>query len=79
MGLQPERMWTPPLFVSLCFLLSHLLSQVHRRQKQGGEQEGRLRLDEEVLDAPEELRQPVVGVGGAHEEQGQERLALCTS
>ena len=24
----------------------------------------RLRLDEEVLDAPEELRQPVVGVGG---------------
>ena len=44
-----------------------------------GEQEGRLRLDEEVLDAPEELRQPVVGVGGAQEEQGQERLALCTS
>ena len=39
----------------------------------------RLRLDEEVLDAPEELRQPVVGVGGAQEEQGQERLALCTS
>ena len=44
-----------------------------------GEQEGRLRLDGEVLDAPEELRQPVVGVGGAQEEQGQERLALCTS
>ena len=39
----------------------------------------RLRLDEEVLDAPEELRQPVVGVGGAQEEQEQERLALCTS
>ena len=39
----------------------------------------RLRRDEEVLDAPEELRQPVVGVGGAQEEQGQERLALCTS
>ena len=33
----------------------------------------RLRRDEEVLDAPEELRQPVVGVGGAQEEQGQER------
>ena len=45
----------------------------------GGEREGRLRLDEEVLDAPEELRQPVVGVGGAQEQQGQERLALCTS
>ena len=39
----------------------------------------RRRLDEEVLDAPGELRQPVVGVGGAQEEQGQERLALCTS
>ena len=26
-------MWTPPLVVALCFLLSHLLSQVHRRQK----------------------------------------------
>ena len=39
----------------------------------------RLRRDEEVLDAPEELRQPVVGVRGAQEEQGQERLALCTS
>ena len=36
----------------------------------------RLRRDEEVLDAPEGLRQPVVGVGGAQEEQGQERLAL---
>ena len=37
-------------------LLSHLLSQVHRRQAaRGGEREGRLRLDEEVLDAPEEL------------------------
>ena len=36
----------------------------------------RVRLDEEVLDAPEELRQPVVGVGGAQEEHGQERLAL---
>ena len=36
----------------------------------------RLRRDAEVLDAPKELRQPVVGVGGAQEEQGQERLAL---
>ena len=45
----------------------------------GGEREGRLRLDEEVLDAPEELRQPVVGVGGAQEEQDQERPSLCTS
>ena len=44
----------------------------------GGEHEGRL-LDEEVLDAPEELRQPVFGVGGAQEDQGQERLALCSS
>ena len=46
---------------------------------QGGEHEGRLRLDEEVLDAREELRQPVFGVGGAQEDQGQERLALCSS
>ena len=42
----------------------------------GGERQGRLRRDEEVLDAPEELRQPVIGVGGAKEEQGQEKLAL---
>ena len=42
----------------------------------GGEHEGRPRLDEEVLGAPEELRQPVVGVGGAQEDQGQERFAL---
>ena len=34
----------------------------------------RLRRDEEVLDAPKELWQPVAGVGGAQEEQGQERL-----
>ena len=41
-----------------------LLSQDHRRQKQlEVEREGRLRLDEEVLDVPEELRQPVVGNG----------------
>ena len=30
----------------------------------------------EVVDAHEEMRQPVVGVGGAQEDQGQERLAL---
>ena len=36
-----------------------------------GEHEGRPRLDQEVLDAPGELRQPVVGVGGAQEEQGR--------
>ena len=36
----------------------------------------RLRGDEEVLDAPEELRQPAVGVGGAQEEQGQKRPRL---
>ena len=41
-----------------------------------GEHEGRPRLDQEVLDAPGELRQPVVGVGGAQEDQDQERFAL---
>ena len=41
----------------------------------GGEQEGRLRRDEEVLDAPEELRQPVVGVEGAQEQA--KRGSLC--
>ena len=41
-----------------------------------GEAGQRLRRDEEVLDAPEELRQPVVEVGGAQEEQVQERLAF---
>ena len=42
----------------------------------GREHEGRLRVDEEVLDAHEELRQPVVGVGGAQEDQDRERFAL---
>ena len=42
----------------------------------GGEHEGRLRIDEEVLDARGELRQPVVGVGGTEEEQGRERLTF---
>ena len=42
----------------------------------GGEQEGRLRRDEELQDAPGDLRQSVVGVGGTQEEQGQEWLAL---
>ena len=40
----------------------------------GGEQEGRLRRDEEVLDAPEELRQPVVGVEGAQEQVREARF-----
>ena len=48
------------------------------RLRAAAEAAQRLRLDEEVLDAPEELRQPVVGVGGAQEEQDQERLALYT-
>ena len=42
----------------------------------GGEHEGRPRFHEEVLDAPEELRQPVVGVGGAQEKEGRKRCAL---
>ena len=62
------------LRVCLCFLLSHHQSQVHRRHKQLSDFD----RDEEVLDAPEELRQPVVGVGGAQEEQGQEMLASYT-
>ena len=41
-----------------------------------GEREGRHRLDEEVLDAREELRQPVVGVGGV-QEQHANRGSLC--
>ena len=32
--------------------------------------------EEEVLDAPEELRQPVVGVGGAQEEEAWRTRAL---
>ena len=44
----------------------------------GAEAAHRVRRDEEVLDALEEMRQPVVGVEGAQEEQGQERLALYT-
>ena len=66
------------LDVVLCSLLSHALSQVHRRQKQLEleSRKGDFRRDEEVLDAPEELRQPVLGVGGTQEEQGREWLAL---
>ena len=61
------------------FAPSPITSPSAAEAARGGEQEGRHRLNEEVLDAPEELRQLVVGVGGAQEEQGQERLALCTS
>ena len=57
---------------------SPITSRSAAQAARGGEHEGRPRLDEEVLDAPKELRQPVVGVGGALEDQGRERLALCT-
>ena len=55
---------------------SPITSRSAAEAARGGEYEGRPRLDEEVLDAPEELRQPVVGVGGAQEDQGQERFPL---
>ena len=45
----------------------------------GGKWGWRLRLDEEVLDAPEELRLPVIWGAGAQDEQGQERFALYSS
>ena len=45
-------------------------SVASRDSARGGEHEGRHRVDEEVLVAHEELRQPVVGVGGTEEEQG---------
>ena len=74
-------MWTPLFRFGVVFpcVPSPVTSPPAAGAARGGEQEGRLRLDEEILDAPEELRQPVVGVGGAQEEQGQEALALCTS
>ena len=72
-GQHPEECGLPCLDVVLCPLLSHSPSQVHRQGDLGDEVDGR---DEEVLDAPEELRQPVVGVGGTQEEQGREWLAL---
>ena len=46
------------------FLPSPITSPSGAEAARSGEREGRLRLDEEVLDAPEELRQLVVGVGG---------------
>ena len=67
---------SPRCGVVFLFVPSPITSPSAAEAARGGEQEGRLRLHEEVLDAPEELRQTVVGVGGAQEEQGQERLAL---
>ena len=57
---------------SHCNIPSPIISPSSAEAAQG------LRRDEEVLGADEELRQPVVGVGGAQEEQGQERLAMYT-
>ena len=69
---------SPRCGVVFPFVPSPVTSPSAAEAARGGEQEGRLRLDEEVLDANEELRQPVVGVGGTEEEQDQERLDLCT-
>ena len=69
---------SPRCGVVFPFVPSPITSPSATEEARGGEREGRLRLEEEVLDAPEKLRQPVVGVRGVQEEQGQERLALCT-
>ena len=69
---------SPRCGVAFPFVPSPITSPSAGEAARGGEREGRLRLDEEVLDAPEELRQPVVGVEGAQEEHGQERLAFVT-
>ena len=66
-GLQLELMWTPLLVVPLCFFLSHLLSQVHRRKMQLSD----FVETKNYWTLPEELRQPVVGVGGTQEKQGR--------
>ena len=55
---------------------SPITSRSAAEAARGGEHEGRPRPDEEVLDAPEELRQPVVGLGGAQEKEGRKRCAL---
>ena len=60
------------LRVCLCFLLSHLLSQVHRRQKQLSD----FVETKKNRTLTEELRQPFVGVEGVQEDEDQERLAL---
>ena len=67
-----------PSMLSFPFVPSPITSPSAAEAARGGVQEGRLRRDEEVLDAPEELRQPVVGVGGTQEVQGREWLALYT-
>ena len=64
---------SPRCGVVFPFFPSRFTSPSAAEAARGGEQEGRLRLDEEVLE------QPVLGVGGTQEEQGRERLALCTS
>ena len=69
---------SPRCGVAFPFVPSPITSPSATEAARGGEREGRLRLDEEVLDAPEELRQPVVGVGGAQEEQGR-TLQVCLS
>ena len=50
--------------VDFPFVPSPITSPSAAEAAPDGEREGRLRRDEEVLDAPEELRQPVIGVGG---------------
>ena len=59
------------LRVCLCFLLSHLLSQVHRRQKQMSD----FVETKKYWTLPKSCGGQSL-VGGAQEEQGQERLAL---
>ena len=59
--------------VSFCPISHHKSSAAEAAR--GGEWKDDFVSTKEFLEAPEELRQPVVGVGGAQEEQGQERLA----
>ena len=70
-----DEQFVLPLVVVLSLVPSPITSRSAAEAARGGEHEGPP-LDEEVLDDPEELRQPVVGVGGAQEDQGQERFAL---
>ena len=60
-----------PLVVVVPLVPSPITSRSSAEAARSGEHP---RLEEEVLDAPQELRQPVVGVEGGREE----RLALCT-
>ena len=61
----------PSLWRCVSFVPSLVTSLSAAEAARGGEREGRRRL----LDIPGELGQPVIGVGGAQEEQGWERLA----